>query len=286
MPIAAGPLVISSVAGQPRQRLLQHDFVGGNFFMQDLFARFGSELFADEASANFRLAAMRTQEHLRHRAAALHLECTQPIEGHLRVAVTVENHTGHKLPTAYPSRRVWLHITVRSARGTIVFESGALREDGSIVGNDNDVDASRFEPHHTRIDQGSKVAIYESILGRPDGHVTTGLLDATHYLKDNRLLPRGFDKSTAHVDVAVHGDALQDPNFQGGGDVVVYEVSLGDDQGPYQIAVELLYQPIGFRWSENLRRYSEFEPQRFVQYYEALAGHSATSLAAVHTIVM
>ena len=196
----------------------------------------------------------------------------------MRAIVTVTNRTGHKLPTAYPSRRVWLHVTVRSVGGSLVFESGALREDGSIVGNDNDVDASRFEPHYTRIERPSEVAIYESILGQSAGNVTTGLLAATHYLKDNRLLPSGFDKSTAHADVAVHGDALQDPDFQPGGDVVVYEVPLGDAPGPYEIEVELLYQPIGFRWSENLRGISGFEPQRFVRYYKATARHSATLL--------
>ena len=34
-------------------------------------------------------------------------------------------------------------------------------------------------------------------MGTPAGAPTTGLLQATQYLKDNRLLPRGFDKPTA-----------------------------------------------------------------------------------------
>ena len=35
---------------------------------------------------------------------------------------------------------------------------------------------------------------------------TTGLLTATQYLKDNRLLPRGFDKATAPPEIGVYGD--------------------------------------------------------------------------------
>lgn len=47
------------------------------------------------------------------------------------------NLAGHKLPTAYPSRRAWIHLSVRDAGGALLFESGAMRPDGSIVGNDN-----------------------------------------------------------------------------------------------------------------------------------------------------
>ena len=39
------------------------------------------------------------------------------------------------------------------------------------------------------------------------GVPTTGLLTATQYLKDNRLLPRGFDKATAAAEIGVYGSA-------------------------------------------------------------------------------
>ena len=56
------------------------------------------------------------------------------------------------------------------------------------------------------IDRPDQVQIYESILGDADSHPTTGLLSAVRYLKDNRLLPRGFDKATADPQIAVFGD--------------------------------------------------------------------------------
>jgi len=282
MPAVDEPMPIASVAGQSRPPLHRHNFIGGNAFMQGLFASFGSELFTEAAPAQFESAALRTREHLASEAAELAVECAPPAEGRLRATVTVRNRSGHKLPTAYPSRRVWLHVTIRSGNGAVFFESGALRDDGSIVGNDNDADPAKFEEHYTRIERTSDVAIYESILGRPDGRVTTGLLAGSRYLKDNRLLPKGFDKVTAVADVAVHGGALQDPDFQAGGDVVLYDVALGELRGPFSLDVELLFQAIGFRWAENLRAFSSFETDRFVRYYSALSRRSAVVLAEFH----
>lgn len=50
--------------------------------------------------------------------------------------------------------------------------------------------------------------------------------------------------------------------------------------GPLHIRVELLYQPIGFRWPHNLEAYKASEPQRFLHYYETDSSRTATTLAA------
>ena len=98
-----------------------------------------------------------------------------------------------------------------------MFESGALNPNGSIHGNDNDEDAARFEPHYTRDHASRSGADLRERDGRaPTGRVTTGLLTALRYVKDNRLLPHGFDKRTADKDVAVHGEAEGDADFAGG----------------------------------------------------------------------
>ena len=90
---------------------------------------------------------------------------------------------------------------------------GALNPDGSIVGNDNDDDPLKFEPHYTRDHQPQQVEIFEPILKDAKGRVTTGLLAAVGYLKDNRLLPTASTRRTAGQDIAVIGDAADDPNF-------------------------------------------------------------------------
>ena len=86
-----------------------------------------------------------------------------------------------------------------------MFESGAVDGTGAIQGNDNDADPRRYEPHYEQITQPDQVQIYEPILGDAANVPTTGLLTATQYLKDNRLLPRGFDKATATAEIGVYG---------------------------------------------------------------------------------
>jgi len=224
-------------------------------------------------------AMKRTAEFLKTQAAKVTITRMDTTPDGLAVDVHVENLGGHKLPTAYPSRRAWLHFAVRDGNGRVVFESGALNPDGSIAGNDNDEDPLKFEPHYREITSEQQVEIYEPILKDSEGKVTTGLLHAVGYLKDNRLLPHGFDKATAGKDIAVTGDAADDPGFTDGGSSVRYVVSTGNATGPFIVEAELWFQPIGFRWAHNLAPYKAEEPQRLVRYYEETAWKSAVVLA-------
>ena len=99
------------------------------------------------------------------------------------------------------------------------------------------------------------------------------------HLKDNCLLPHGFDKGTAVQDIAVTGGAADDPGFTDKGSTVRYVVSTAGAAGPFKVEAELWYQPIGFRWAHNLAPYQASEPQRMVRFYEAPAGKSAMVLA-------
>ena len=198
----------------------------------------------------------------------------------MTLEVTVRNLTGHKFPTGYPARRAWLHLTVSDAQGRTVFESGAPQPSGAIAGNDNDADALRFEPHHLEIRRPDEVQIYESMMVDVRGAVTTGLLRGVRFVKDNRLLPRGFDKATAPADVAVKGDAAQDPDFTDDGDRVRYRVDTGGASGPMHVQVELRYQPIAFRWARNLAAYDAREPRRFLSQFDAMSSQSSVIVAS------
>ena len=281
MPVVKEKVPITTIFGEPREGFARHTFVGGNFFMQRILNRFRNDLATAASPQEMDAAALRTIAHLQSEAARVDVQNQGVQNGRLTAVVSVENLGGHKLPTAYPSRRAWLHLTVRDRSGRAIFESGALNPDGSIQGNDNDEDATRFEPHYSEIARPDQVQIYESVMTAPDGRLTTGLLTAVRYVKDNRLLPKGFDKRSAGADIAVHGEAEADADFSGGSDRVRYSVPTAGAQGPFQVEAELWYQPIAFRWAMNLKAYDAPEPKRFVGYYEQTAAASGVTLARV-----
>jgi hypothetical protein len=274
---------ITSVLSEPHPSWRQHEFRGGNFLLARFLHRDGPALKSSLSPRELAVGIRQTLDFLTTQAASLSLKVVRVDDARLEATVLVDNFTGHKLPTAYPSRRAWIHLAVRNRSGQVVFESGALQADGSIRGNDNDADALGYEPHYTRIERPDQVQIYESIMGDDAGRPTTGLLTGTRYLKDNRLLPRGFDARTAAADIAVQGGATQDPDFVGGSDRVTYVLATDPAMRPYRVVAELWYEPVGYRWAHNLDSYAAPEPRRFVSYYGQVARVSATRLARAET---
>ena len=277
----------ASVLGEPRAGFARHGFQGANFFMLGMLNRYRAELGVTALPDELSSSRQRTLDLLHTQAATVSIARAQTRAGRLEVEVVVTNVAGHKVPTAYPSRRAWLRFEVRDARGRLLFASGELRSDGSIEGNDNDRDPLTYEPHHQVIQSDEQVQIYESIMVDARGRVTTALLSGVRYAKDNRLLPRGFDKRSAGDDFAVQGEAKADADFDGGGDRILYQPRLPTGvAGPLRIDVALEYQPIGFRWAHNLEAYrSAAEPARFLGYYTAMSGGSATELARASVTV-
>lgn len=285
MPVVRDSVAVSSVLGIPRTEVSRHVFRGGNSFMMRILNRYRDELGVRARPEEFTAAIRQTEDHLATRSARIRIQDVGVSERLLRAEVQIENLAGHKLPTAYPSRRAWIHFVVRDRHGDIVFESGSLRPGGRIVGNDNDDDPTRFEPHHREITQSDQVQIYEAILQDPNGRITTGLLTAVGFAKDSRILPTGFDKESAHADVAVHGEAREDSNFVGGSDRIRYVVEVAGRDGPFMIRAELWYQSVGYRWARNLAEYDAEETNRFVRYYDSMTGVTGVILAETRTTV-
>jgi hypothetical protein len=279
MPAVATPTRVSSVLGEERDGLARHTFLGGNFFMLRMLNKYRGDLGVEALPQELEAAAHATITQLQRDTATVAVTRAGLAGTQLDVEVSVENLTGHKLPTGYPSRRAWLHVTVRDGANQLLFNSGEITAAGLIRGNDNDADPARFEPHYAEIRSEDQVQIYEPVMQDPDGNVTTGLLRASAFIKDNRLLPRGFDKGAAGSDIAVIGAAREDADFTDRGDRVRYQIDTRGQAGPFLVEIELRYQPIGFRWAQNLKPYQATETQRFVSWYDEMAAGSSVVLA-------
>jgi hypothetical protein len=268
MPTAQGGVQVSITGGEPRSPFYQHTSVGGNSYMLDLLRVFGEEIEVTASSQQFETSIERTLGQLKNRTATVTFEGIDLSGSQLTAKVILDTQVGHKFPTGFPSRRAWLHFTVQDTNGQIIFESGAPNLDGSVVGNDNDADSTDYEPHYTSIDSPDQVQIYETIMQDTQGEVTTTLLRGARYAKDNRLLPLGFEKEAAGENIAVHGLAVDDEDFLGGGDRIQYVVDVSGAEGPFTVTVQLLFQSIGYRWADNLHQHQAPEITRFFDYYE------------------
>jgi hypothetical protein len=122
-------------------------------------------------------------------------------------------------------------VTVKNSADKIVFESGAIN---------------------------SEVQIYETILQDTDDNMTYILLHALHYLKDNRILPRGLDKDDVNLPETInpHGNAENDSDFIGGSDTIEYEIKdLEVDE--YTITATLHYQTLSYGFAQDLYKNAE-----------------------------
>ena len=279
MPEVGEDVPVTRVLGQARPEVSRHVFRGGNFFMLRMLNRYREELGVTALPQELELAAERTADHLRTATATVEITGVGVGGGRLEATVAVRNLAGHKFPTAYPSRRAWLRFAVTNTFGERVFESGALSPDGSVAGDDHDADGTSYEPHYTVITSPDEVQIYQAVMVDRSGAVTTGLMSAQRWVKDNRILPDGFDPAQADARVQVVGVAAGDPDFAAGSDRTHYTVPVNPEDGPFTVEAELWFQPIGYRWADNLAAYDAVETRRFVQYYREMSEGSALLLA-------
>lgn len=218
----------------------RHTLTGSNAFMLRILARERGWAGIGVPEAELLAGADRAEASLRSAARVTMVSATREASG-VSLRVRVENLTGHKLPTAYPSRRMWLHVTVSDASGAVRFESGRHRggrlvdDKGAVIDGHDAV-----FPHRAAIASSSDVQVWEAIPTDGKGHAAENLLDAVGYLKDNRILPAGFDASDARAALARPVGVTGDGDFVAASDEISVRVAGAPPNGRY--VVELLYQ--------------------------------------------
>ncbi|AIY89360.1 hypothetical protein [Geoglobus acetivorans] len=233
MPQAEGVRVSTMPPNLPeRSPFFRHVFAGANVQMLDML---GAQNGADKAREMLR-------SHINLKIVSASRDGDE-----LKVDVKVENGAGHKFPTGFPSRRAWIHLVVTDGDGNVVFESGKL-ENGRIAG-----ESEPYEPHHDTITSEDDVQIYEAVMVDVNGEVTSTLLRAADYIKDNRIPPKGFDVAKAIPDIAIKGKASEDPDFTGGEDTVSYIINVAGYSGPFEVRAELIYQSVSDLFLKDLR---------------------------------
>ena len=262
-----------------REIYRSHAFVGGNAFMIDMLREHRDDLYVEAENEQLRAIAKATRDQLANRTARLSILDPLKKDGVLQFELSVENLTGHKFPTGYPARRAWLKVEVL-VDGKTVFASGAVSDEGRIVGLKDEMRV----PHVRVIERESDVVIYEMVAADTGGQPTTFLTKMVGRIKDNRLLPRGFDMLGPHIkDIAPVGIG-GDEDFAAGGDRVACRIVLPDGVDGCEIVATLHYQSVPPVWVDALREVEAEEAVRFVGYYDAAAKTPETVATARYVL--
>ena len=118
-----------------------------------------------------------------------------------------------------------------------------------------------------------------------DNEVTYTLLRAAKFAKDNRLLPKGFNKSAAPPEIGVFGRAVSDENFAGGSDQISYSIDTSGHKGPFTVTARLLFTAVSYPFVKDLEKDQELpEVSRFMQFYR-YADKMPQEITAIKTTV-
>lgn len=257
----------------PRQPFGQHTFVGANAVIPMIMKAERETLKPQAPDESFDMISELAIKRLES-SGFVTLSSISRSEQQLSFDVTVESDVGHKLPTGFPSRRVWLVVKVTNSEDQVLFNSGRYTPEGQIIGSNDEPIKSEWamgpiEPHHDLIESEDQVQIYEAVMGDAGGHFTHAITQAKGWLKDNRILPRGY--SLAHADasatapVGVEGDE----SFIGGEDTVTYQITIPQNSGRLAIQVKLVYQTLGFRFMRSLFQVDTPEVAAFRTMYQS-----------------
>src|ERR1035437_6043983 len=103
MPVVNEATRVTAVYGPLRDGVRRHVFVGGNVLLERILNDHRDELGTQALPEELTAATDRTTEFLKTRSARVTIPSFRASAHGLELQVLVENLTGHKLPTAYPS---------------------------------------------------------------------------------------------------------------------------------------------------------------------------------------
>jgi hypothetical protein len=263
-----------------RPEVRGHRFVGGNAFMLELMADHAEELGVLAPPAALRDTAALTRRQLQERTATIAIEEASHDGEFLGFDVVVTNLTGHKLPTGYPGRRMWIEVTVTGGDG-VFWSSGTVDAEGRLEG----VDDAFAVPHRERVGPISRAPqVYELVAFDAEGAPTPLLTRMATRGKDNRLLPRGWRPDGPHHEETSPVAIGDDADFVGGSDRTFYSLPVAGQGELVTVRARLLYQSVPPHWVDDLRASKTPEAATFVKLYDARSA-SPEVLATAEVVV-
>ena len=260
----------------PRSEFSEHDIVGGNVFMLNLFKNNISALGLNATTSQFNKVISSTEEMLES-SLEINIAMVEWTDEGMYFEVELINKSGHKLPSGYPSRQMYIDFLAYSGADTI-FHSGSIDAEGRIFGEP----ANEYEHHYDTITSEDQVQIYELAMGDMYDSLTTILEYAYQPLKDNRIPPKGFLTSHYSYDtIPIIGDATEDLNFNNdidgegtGRDVVTYFISYNQFEGysNYFVDVKVKYLSIPRKWLDEMFEHESADIDAFKNMYDAADG--------------
>lgn len=260
----------------------KHVFAGANFFMLNLMKQHKDSLDISAKDADFEQTLSATTNMLRNNTLDLHVIFKKIENDSAFIDVLLKNKAGHKFPSGYPSRRAILQFMVIKSNGDTLFASGKLRNDGELLHPN-----LPFEKHHDVINNESQNQIYEFVMGDVAGNKTTVLERGASTLKDNRLVPKGFNTSFSSYDTCrIDAVALADTDFNkiagsegSGTDIVHFHIPLHGYYGAVNIYSQMYYTAVPPSWLTEMFTFSAPEIDRWKNMYNT-ADKTAQLVAA------
>lgn len=276
MPSLGGKQPIILAAGfdtPPRSPFSIHTFSGANTLMLNILKDNAEALNASGTTEDFEASIAATTALLQQQSLLLNTSFVDRTADTLFAAVEMSNLAGHKFPSGYPARRLFLQISLVDAEGNIVFENGLWDDQFYLVNEDQG-----YEPHYETIRSEEEVQIYEMVMGDAEGNYTSILERGYNKLKDNRLVPRGFSSTHSAYDTTrVDGLALMDDNFNldefgnegNGKDLLFLNLpTLGNDLA-LTLEVKAYYQSIPPKFVDELFAFEDSTITAFENMYNA-----------------
>ena len=252
---------------QPRTSYARHQFVGANLFALDMFNQFGRQLgiigsdpYVDSGVVpEWQTTVAGAISQAQTGTATVSINSPIMDGTNLTADVLVQSQVGHDFPSGVSFRRAFINFQVLDRGGKVLWASGNTNSSGVIVDTAGNPLTTEFfsptqqtyQPHFwtgAPITSDQQVQIYEELVQDPQGMLTTDFLALDTKVKDNRILPQGWQPGGFAGTITAPVGTGNDPDYETNGcgcSEVRYQVPLSALSGtPASVQATVYYQSI------------------------------------------